>query len=92
LTINALEAASGAKFIKNLAASIHTGLPGGCPGCIPVATAIYSGQSQYDAVGSIVRKYVQRAAISTPKPVKRRITAYLSREIYLSVVTIGMQI
>ena len=45
-----------AKLMKNLAASMKIGLPGGCPTSNLLPWAINSPQSQKLAVGSMVRR------------------------------------
>lgn len=43
------------------AVSVHTGFPGGCPTSRRAAVTRYSGQSQKDASGSSVIRYMMRA-------------------------------
>jgi hypothetical protein len=58
-----------AKNVKNLASTIKTWLPGGCPISSLYAEAMNSPQSQRLAVGSIVRRYVIAAITKTIHPV-----------------------
>ena len=71
-TARATYSGPGAKLMKKRAVSIHIGFPGGWPTCSPSATVIYSGQSQKEAVGSTVSRYVTRLANSTPQPTRAR--------------------
>ena len=46
---------------------VHTGLPGGCPTSRRAAVTRYSGQSQREASGSRVRRYIMRAAANVSR-------------------------
>ena len=52
-------------IVKNLANSWKTGFPGGCPTSSLYDDAINSPQSQNDAVGSMVIRYVTAAIMNT---------------------------
>ena len=61
-------AVSEANRLKKWPMSIKNGAPGGCPTSNFQAEEMNSPQSQKDAVGSIVRRYVAAAMAKTTHP------------------------
>ena len=68
LTHIATCAVSEAKRLKKCPISIKNGAPGGCPTSSFQALEMNSPQSQNEAVGSIVRRYVAAAIANTTHP------------------------
>ena len=60
-----------ANRVKNLPRIMKNGAPGGCPTSNLKAVAINSPQSQKEAVGSIVRRYVIAAIRKTNQPANK---------------------
>ena len=58
-------------IVKNLAMSWNTGFPGGCPTSSLYDDAMNSPQSQKEAVGSIVERYVNAEMRKTTAAVRR---------------------
>jgi hypothetical protein len=59
---------SDAKRLKKCPISMKNGAPGGCPTSNFQALEMNSPQSQKEAVGSIVRRYVAAAMAKTTQP------------------------